>query len=178
MRLFLFLYFIGVIGFLTFIILISNGNVKNKNLKQEILKKNKIIDFLSEENLELKRQIEDFDSRLKKFSTDPISWISKNYKSHNLGVTAYSPSKSQCDENPFIAASNKLVEEFTIAVSQNMRRQGWSLGKFVYICELDKFFKIHDVLNRRYQKRMDIFFWNEKEALNFGYKNLKVYLID
>jgi 3D (Asp-Asp-Asp) domain-containing protein len=147
------------------------------SLKKIILTKNRRIQDLNKKNKELERKIEDFDFQLKKFKRDPMSWISKNYKAYNLEITAYSPTLDQCDQDPFIAASNKPVEDFTIAVSRNLKKVGWDFGKFVYIPELNQFLKIHDVMHKRYEQRVDIFMWDRQEACNFGYKESKVYLI-
>lgn len=114
---------------------------------------------------------------LHEMRTNPISWIKDNYKSYNLEATAYSPSVDECDDTPFIAASGESVDDFTIAVSQNMRKNGWDFGEFVYIPDHDHFYKINDVMNKRFTKRVDIFKWTKEEARNFGFCDLDVYPI-
>ena len=110
--------------------------------------------------------------------SDPLSWVLENYEAYNLEATAYSPSVDECDSTPFINASGQYVNDFDVAVSQNMRKDGWDFGKFIYIPDHDKFYKIADVLNKRFTRRIDIFKWEKEDAINFGFCELEVYLID
>lgn len=118
------------------------------------------------------------EEQLKEMQTNPLSWIKKNYQVYNLEVTAYSPSVDECDSTPFIAASGESVDDNTVAVSQNMRKDGWDFGKFIYIPDHGKFYKINDVMNKRYTERIDIFKWTKQEAKDFGFCNVDVYLIN
>ena len=128
-------------------------------------------DILNQEIVCLKAEIN-------QITENPISWIRENYKSYNLEVTAYSPSVDECDSTPFIAASGESVDDYTIAVSQNMRKNGWDFGKFAYIPDHDKFYKINDVMNKRYTKRVDIFMWEKEAAKGFGFCDLDIYLLN
>jgi len=148
------------------------------DLRGEIRIYEKKINECKSSNKILTNEIVLLQHKLKEFQSNPHKWIKENYKSYNLEVTAYSPTVDQCDDDPFIAASGYRVDDFTVAVSQNMRHNGWGFGKFVYIPDLNQFFKINDVMNRRYDKRIDVFKWDRKEAREFGYKELEVYLID
>lgn len=146
----------------------------NERLKYQI---NLVNDFRHENSI-LTNDIINLTNKLDEFTTNPISWIMNNYKSYNLEVTAYSPTIDQCDSTPFIAASGQYVDDWTIAVSQNMRKDGWGFGKFVYIPDHNKFYKINDVMNKRFTKRVDIFMWDRGDAHNFGFCDLDMYLIN
>jgi 3D (Asp-Asp-Asp) domain-containing protein len=136
------------------------------------------IERLLHEKIELTEEIVELQYKLEEFTTDPMSWIRDNYEKYNCEVTAYSPSVDECDDTPFIAASGREVDDWTIAVSQNMRKDGWNFGDFIYIPDHNKFYKINDVMNRRYTKRVDIFRWTKKEARDFGFCELDMYLIN
>lgn len=139
---------------------------------------NKTIEECNIEKIELSEEIFRLRAKLEQFTNDPVSWIRENYKSYNLEITAYSPSVDECDSDPFIAASGKYVDDWTIAVSPNMRKEGWDFGDFVYIPDHYKFYKINDVMNSRYTKRVDVFLWTKQEANDFGFCDVDVYLID
>lgn len=97
----------------------------------------------------------------------------------NVLVTAYSPTKRETDDTPYITASNKPVSEGSIAVSRDLFMDGWVFGKSVFIqcgslsearrghCGI---FIITDVMNRRWEKRLDIFIHDTKKAKKFGKK--------
>lgn len=134
-------------------------------------------DSIRQENGLITTEIVRLQYELHEMRTNPMSWIKDNYKSYNLEVTAYSPSVDECDDDPFIAASGEFVDDFTVAVSQNMRKNGWDFGEFVYIPDHNKFYKINDVMNKRFTKRIDVFKWTKAEAKHFGFCNLDVYPI-
>ena len=95
----------------------------------------------------------------------------------SLTVTAYSPTKDQCDSDPHITASMLPVKEGTIAVSRDLFESGWVFGKTVYIKGLG-IFEIRDLMNERYTNRADVFMWQRKDANKFGKKTLTVALLD
>jgi 3D (Asp-Asp-Asp) domain-containing protein len=94
-----------------------------------------------------------------------------------LELTAYTPTVRQCNEEPLIAASMRKVRLGTVAVSRDLFEQGWVFGKKVYI-QGHGIFEINDLMNRRFDNSMDVFMWEEKKALEFGRKRLKVALLD
>jgi 3D (Asp-Asp-Asp) domain-containing protein len=118
---------------------------------------------------------------------DKIEYLSKRmleYESvvdfesvKNLTVTAYSPTKDQCDSDPHITASMLPVKEGTIAVSRDLFESGWVFGKTVYIKGLG-IFEIRDLMNERYTNRADVFMWKRKAANKFGKKTLTVALLN
>ncbi|MBI9078563.1 MAG: 3D domain-containing protein [Pseudodesulfovibrio sp.] len=92
-------------------------------------------------------------------------------------VTAYNPTTSQCDEDPLIAASMRRVRAGTIAVSRDLFNQGWVFGRKVRIEGLG-IFEINDLMNKRFNQRIDIFMWDENQARQFGKKNIKAALLE
>lgn len=132
---------------------------------------------IRQENGLITNEIVRLQYELHEMRTNPMSWIKDNYKVYNLEVTAYSPSVDECDDTPFVAASGEWVDDFTIAVSQNMRKNGWDFGEFIYIPDHDQFYKINDVMNKRFTKRIDVFKWTKEEARNFGFCDVDVYPI-
>lgn len=91
-------------------------------------------------------------------------------------VTAYNPTTDQCDADPLIAASMRKVRSGTIAVSRDLFDQGWVFGRKVRI-EGVGIFEINDLMNKRFNQRIDIFMWDEGQARQFGKKNIKAALL-
>ena len=92
-------------------------------------------------------------------------------------VTAYNPTTDQCDEDPLIAASMRKVRAGTIAVSRDLFNQGWVFGRKVRI-EGIGIFEINDLMNKRFNQRIDIFMWDEGQARQFGKKTIKAALLE
>jgi len=86
-----------------------------------------------------------------------------------LTITAYSPTREECDDDPNITASMEKVKEGGVAVSRDLFKKGWVFGKKVYI-EGHGIYRINDLMNKRYKNRVDIFIWNTNKALEFGVK--------
>ena len=92
-------------------------------------------------------------------------------------VTAYNPEVEQCDADPFIAASLRRVRPGTIAVSRDLFDAGWVFGKKVRIDGIG-IFEINDLMNARYEKRIDIFMWDRSQAVSFGKGRYKAALLE
>ncbi len=95
----------------------------------------------------------------------------------DLTVTAYNPTTDQCDSDPLIAASMRKVRSGTIAVSRDLFNQGWVFGRKVRIEGLG-IFEINDLMNKRFNQRIDIFMWDEGQARQFGKKTIKTALLE
>jgi len=156
------------------IAVIKKETVKAKNESIELYKNTeKSIDILTDMVKTLESIL-----RLTAQNSDEISVIkTKNVKDiHLLTVTAYSPRAQETDSTPTITASMKKVKEGTIAVSRDLFNAGWTFGKEVYITGYGVF-TINDLMNKRFEKRIDVFYWNTKKALKFGKKELVVALM-
>ena len=101
--------------------------------------------------------------------------IQKKYKYTGVTVTAYSPSHEETDSTPNqTAIMEKPVIGYTCAVSRDLNHL---LGKRIYIAGIGVF-KVNDVMNKRYTKRVDICL-NKGSAIDFGIKkNKTIVLID
>jgi 3D (Asp-Asp-Asp) domain-containing protein len=86
-----------------------------------------------------------------------------------VDVTGYSAEERQTDSTPEITAFMGKVRIGCVAVSWDLLEQGWTPGKKVWI-EGYGVFTIADIMDRRWEKRFDIFFPSEKLAKTFGIK--------
>lgn len=94
-----------------------------------------------------------------------------------LTVTAYSPTRDQCDDTPFVTASNNRVREGICAVSRDLYSKGWGFGKRVFV-EGHGVFVIDDLMGQRAEQQIDIFMRDRDQALEFGRRQLEVMLLD
>lgn len=94
-------------------------------------------------------------------------------KTKKVTLTAYSSTVDQTDDTPFIAASGKHVYDGMIAANF------LPFGTKVKIPELfgDKVFTVHDRMNRRYTERVDIWFAERQDALNFGIRTAEIIIL-
>ena len=97
-------------------------------------------------------------------------------RKQNVTVTAYSPSQQETDTTPFITASNKKVRHGIIAVSRDLFDKGWVFGRKVYIKTLGVF-TIDDLMAKRKRNHIDIFMFNQTDALSFGKRKLDAHLL-
>lgn len=93
-----------------------------------------------------------------------------------LTITAYNAEAAQTDSTPFITASNSRVRPGIVAVSQDLFRKGWVFGRKVYIVGYGVY-TIEDLLARRKRNQLDIFMTSKTQALQFGRKRLRVFLL-
>ena len=90
-------------------------------------------------------------------------------------VTAYTASRSECDRDPHIAASMQAPRPGTVAVSRDLFDMGWTFGKRVYLKGLGPY-TINDVMNERYQMRVDVFMGHRRQAREFGVRTTEAIL--
>jgi len=89
-------------------------------------------------------------------------------------VTGYNPVKEQCDDLPLITASGDSVCSKTFAVARNMIRGRYHFGDTVYVTIP---FIVKDLMHRRFSNHGDILFWERKNAILFGKRELWISLI-
>ncbi len=94
-------------------------------------------------------------------------------KNKKVTLTAYSSTVDQTDDTPFIAASGRHVYDGMIAANF------LPFGTKVRIPELfgEKVFTVHDRMNRRYTERVDIWFAERQDALNFGIRTAEIIIL-
>ena len=95
---------------------------------------------------------------------------------HDLIVTAYTPSLDETDDDPTITAAMLKVKPGMVAVSRDLFKQGWTFGKKIYV-EGMGIYMIADLMDDRWEKRIDILFFDKKEANHFGKRSLTVALL-
>ncbi len=85
-------------------------------------------------------------------------------------VSAYNPLPGQTDSTPLITASNQAVRQGICALSRDLEK--WfnlRFGDLIYLegigtCEFQ------DRMNKRKRNQVDLFMWNEIDAVEFGIK--------
>jgi 3D (Asp-Asp-Asp) domain-containing protein len=83
-------------------------------------------------------------------------------------LTAYSSTEDQCDEDPHITASNKPVRNGIIAVSHDLMVEwGLTFGQRVLIPG-HGLYEVQDRMNRRWQRKVDIWHNDREAARLFG----------
>jgi phage FluMu protein Com len=71
----------------------------------------------------------------------------------------------------------RRVREGTVAVSRDLFWAGWTFGRRVYI-EGHGVFEINDLMNQRYERRVDVFQWSKEKAKAFGAVERRVALLE
>ncbi|UPT78073.1 LysM peptidoglycan-binding domain-containing protein [Sulfurovum sp. XGS-02] len=103
----------------------------------------------------------------------------KTTKKLRVTATAYTSHVGQTDRTPFLAAWNNRLRPGMkiIAVSRDMlTRYGMRNGTKVRIGGLPGYYTVRDKMNKRYQKRIDIYMGLDKRrALRWGRRSVVVY---
>lgn len=96
------------------------------------------------------------------------------YKNFILTVTAYTVSENECDSTPDKTAINtKPIPGHTVAVSRDL---SYMLGKEIWIEGLGVW-HVNDVMNKRYDSRIDIVVKNKEIAKAWGKRERRVVLL-
>jgi 3D (Asp-Asp-Asp) domain-containing protein len=137
-------------------------------------------DELERQVAEIKGEIADKSaalSLLSSFVSDNREKISSFRAKRTLTVTAYSAERAQTDDTPNHTATNNRVRPGIIAVSRDLFDQGWVFGKKVYIKGLG-IYTIDDLMAAHKSEQIDVFMPSTRRAIQFGKKELNVYLLD
>jgi 3D (Asp-Asp-Asp) domain-containing protein len=89
-------------------------------------------------------------------------------------VTAYSSSRDETDDTPFITASQTRVRDGVVAAN-------WlPLGTRIQIPQIfgEKILVVEDRMNKRYTNRVDIWMPTKAQAKEFGKKTARIMIID
>lgn len=94
-------------------------------------------------------------------------------KTYLVPSTAYSSTKDQTDNTPFITAMGTHVRDGVIAANF------LPLGTLIKIPEIfgDKIFVVEDRMNSRYTYKIDLWFSTREEAKEWGVKKIKIEII-
>jgi len=103
--------------------------------------------------------------------------LNRMKRAKDVTITAYTPTKRECDNDPLVTASMRKVRLGTVAVSRDLFAEGWVFGMKIYIWG-HGIFEINDLMNARYLDRVDIFMWDKAKAKKFGKRRAKVALLE
>lgn len=139
------------------VIIIKHDNKVIKEYQTAVIKYEKIIEAYKWEIESIKdKKIMDF------------------YVIDNATVTAYSPSIEETDNTPNqTAIMESPVIGYTCAVSRDLK---YLLGKRIYIEGLGVFM-VNDLMNERYDKRVDLCM-DKENAIKFGVQKHNIVIID
>lgn len=96
------------------------------------------------------------------------------YKNFVLTVTAYTANENECDSTPDKTAINtKPIPGYTVAVSRDL---SYMLGREIWIEGLGVW-HVNDVMNKRYDSRVDIVVKDKDIAKAWGKQERRVVLL-
>ncbi|MCX6714258.1 MAG: hypothetical protein NTX72_00395 [Candidatus Uhrbacteria bacterium] len=114
------------------------------------------------------------ENETKSFGDLPVSVDAKARKTYTIPITAYTSEVGQTDDSPCITASgmNVCKRGLEDVVAANFL----PMGTHVRIPELygDRIFTVQDRMNARYDKHMDIWLKDLKQAKQFGLKQTTI----
>jgi 3D (Asp-Asp-Asp) domain-containing protein len=85
-------------------------------------------------------------------------------------ITAYASTRDQCDDTPHITAAGRSVRVGVLAVSDDLYRElKLSYGQRVLIPGYG-LFEVHDRMDRRWKRRVDIWESDPEAARRFGHQ--------
>ena len=92
-------------------------------------------------------------------------------------ATAYSSEKNQCDSTPYLTANQTRVKNGVIGISRNLEEL-LPLGTIIYYRDGRSIKKgiVCDRMNKRYKDRIDIWMSNKKIALDYGKKQIDIWI--
>jgi 3D (Asp-Asp-Asp) domain-containing protein len=97
-------------------------------------------------------------------------------RSVQVTVTAYTACPTETNNDPGRTASMVKPRPGIIAVSRDLFDAGWTFGSKVYL-EGIGIYEIQDLMNQRFEKRLDVFIGSKKQAKQFGIKQTKALLL-
>ena len=95
---------------------------------------------------------------------------------NNIQITSYNNHANQTDDSPNITATNRPVRENMVAASFDLLNKGMvHYGDLVYIDCMKQWYVVEDTMNRRFERRLDIFLFDKNESLKINKKcNIEV----
>ena len=88
-----------------------------------------------------------------------------------VAATAYSSEVSQCDSTPFITASGDSVGHGVLAVSWDLFIcDSIGFGSIVTFDGMPGEFVVKDLMNPRWERRVDLWMSDRSSAVGFGFK--------
>lgn len=112
-----------------------------------------------------------------------LSTLSTELKSFNksrtipVTLTAYSPTPDQCGPDPFTTASGEKVRTGIVALSRDIEKEyNLKFGDKIKIIGLGVF-EFQDRMHRKWKKKVDIFLWERRKAIEFGKRQGKIKIV-
>lgn len=95
---------------------------------------------------------------------------------NDVTITSYNNHANQTDNTPNITSTNRLVRENMVAISHDFLNKGLiKYGDLIYIDCMKQWYVVEDVMNSKFEKRLDIFLFNKTESLKINKKcNIEV----
>ena len=95
---------------------------------------------------------------------------------NNIIITSYNNHENQTDDSPNITATNRPVRENMVAASFDLLNKGFvHYGDLVYIDCMKQWYVVEDTMNKRFERRLDIFLFDKQESLKINKKcNIEV----
>ena len=95
---------------------------------------------------------------------------------NNIQITSYNNHADQTDDTPNITATNRPVRENMVAASPDLLNKGIiHYGDLVYIDCMKQWYVVEDTMNKRFERRLDIFLFDKNESLKINKKcNIEV----
>jgi 3D (Asp-Asp-Asp) domain-containing protein len=111
-----------------------------------------------------------YNSPNKSKTSDNSKSLGAKIKELVVSITAYSSTPDQTDDSPFITARGTYVRDGIVAANF------LPFGTKIKIPELfgDKIFVVEDRMNSRYWHKVDLWFPERHDALEFGIKTAKI----
>ena len=115
----------------------------------------------------LTAEVEALTKRVEQLEKD-IKALKNSYIYIPVSVSAYNPTRDQCDSTPFITASNQRVRKGIVALSRDLEKEfGLKFGDKVHLLGIGTFV-FADRMHRRWKRREDLFMFSRKKAKIFG----------
>ena len=128
---------------------------------------------LSDENTALRMIVDKQQSLLNKIFDEPV----KQTLTLEVTVTAYSARTEETNSEPWFTADMSLSRVGMLAVSRDLLQEwGVEYGDVVILGKLGVF-RVHDTMNERFTRRVDILMGNREAALRFGKRTEKLTLL-
>lgn len=93
------------------------------------------------------------------------------YSLKDITITSYNNHANQTDDTPNITSTNRPVREGIVAASPDLINKGIiKYGDLVYIDCFDKWYIVEDTMNKKFERRLDIFLFDKDESLKINKK--------
>jgi len=124
--------------------------------------------FTTEQEIEIfDAKVEALARQVERLEQD-IRALRNSYIYVPVSVSAYNPCPLQTDSTPFITASNQRVRKGIVALSRDLEKEfGLKFGDKVHLLGIGTFV-FADRMHRRWKRRVDLFKWSKKKAIQFG----------